>query len=249
MSRSKTIRPLLAAILLAASQPTAAQQASSDANTLIKWLLEEERDLAGIPFGDVLAATSGKKILIVDPVTDAPWLDKLAASLDRTLAALNDPAHSIHSVGRINEASRHIEDQLLKELNSIPGWTCSIPETADGKEQRSGYPDLRLELEDGRVVYLDPKLYARDSRDSSLRTFYYEPKTTTAKVHDDAIHLLVGVAHNSAEGGSLRLEKWDLVDISRIRVRLKAEFQASNRDLYNTGGIVRSTPADSGNRD
>lgn len=229
--------------------PAVAQQDSSDAATLINWLLEEERDLAGIAFGDVLAATSGKKILTVDPATDTPWLDKLAASLDRTIAALNDPSHPIHSVGRINEASRHIEDQLLKELNSIPGWICTIPKTADGKEQRSGYPDLRLEIEDGRVVYLDPKLYARDSRDSSLRTFYYEPKTTTAKVHDDAIHLLVGVAHNSGEGGSLRFEKWDLVDVSRIRVRLKAEFQASNRDLYNTESIVRTASSDSDDGD
>ncbi len=229
--------------------PAPAQQDSSDATTLIKWLLEEERDLTGIPFSDVLAATSGKKILTLDPATDSLWLDKLSASLDRTLGALNTPSHPIHAVGRINEASRHIEDQLLKELNSIPGWTCSVPKTADGKEQRSGYPDLRLELEDGRVVYLDPKLYARNSRDSSLRTFYYEPKTTTAKVHDDAIHLLVGVAHNSGEGGSIRFEKWDLVDISRIRVRLKAEFQASNRDLYNNTSIVRSASSDFGDGD
>jgi hypothetical protein len=229
--------------------PAPAQQESSDATKLINWLLEEERDLTGIPFSDVLAATSGKKILTLDPATDSLWIDKLSASLDRTLGALNTPSHPIHAVGRINEASRHIEDQLLKELNSIPGWTCSVPKTADGKEQRSGYPDLRLELEDGRVVYLDPKLYARNSRDSSLRTFYYEPKTTTAKVHDDAIHLLVGVAHNSGEGGSIRFEKWDLVDISRIRVRLKAEFQASNRDLYNNTSIVRSASSDSGDGD
>jgi hypothetical protein len=229
--------------------PAPAQQESSDATKLINWLLEEERDLTGIPFSDVLAATSGKKILTLDPATDSLWIDKLSASLDRTLGALNTPSHPIHAVGRINEASRHIEDQLLKELNSIPGWTCSVPKTADGKEQRSGYPDIRLELEDGRVVYLDPKLYARNSRDSSLRTFYYEPKTTTAKVHDDAIHLLVGVAHNSGEGGSIRFEKWDLVDISRIRVRLKAEFQASNRDLYNNTSIVRSASSDSGDGD
>lgn len=224
-----------------AATTASAQQAPSDSTTLIHWLLEEERDLAGIPFGDVLAATSGKKINPVDASSDAPWLERLSSALDRTLEAINSPSHPIHNVGRINEASRHIEDQLLDELNSFPGWICSIPKTSDGKEQRSGYPDLRLQLEDGRIVYLDPKLYARGSRDSSLRTFYYEPKTTTSKVHDDACHLLVGVSHNSGEGGTLRFETWDLVDVSRIKVRLKAEFQASNRDLYNTESIVRTS--------
>jgi hypothetical protein len=32
-----------------------------------------------------------------------------------------------------------------------------------------------------RVFYLDPKLYAAGSRDSSFRTFYFEPKITTNK--------------------------------------------------------------------
>ena len=123
------------------------------------------------------------------------------------------------------------------------GWACGIPKTSTGEEQRSGYPDLRLVLEDGSVVYLDPKLHAADSRGSSLRTFYYEPKTTTGKVHDDARHLLVGVSHNQGQGGQLRFEGWELVDVSKIKVRLKAEFQASNRDLYREESVVlQSTP-------
>ncbi|MFM8364589.1 MAG: hypothetical protein ACKOAS_05485, partial [Verrucomicrobiota bacterium] len=66
----------------------------------------------------------------------------------------------------------------------------------------------------------------------------YEPKTTTSKVHDDARHLLVGVHHNEARGGQLRFEGWDLVDVSRINVQLKAEFQASNRDMYRDETVV-----------
>ena len=38
--------------------------------------------------------------------------------------------------------------------------------------QRSGYPDLRIiDLGSKRVFYLDPKLYATGSRDSSFRAF------------------------------------------------------------------------------
>ena len=115
-----------------------------------------------------------------------------------------------------------------------------VPRTAAGEEQRSGYPDLRLVLENGDVVYLDPKLYETDSRNSTLRTFYYEPKTSTNKVHDDARHLLVAIPHNGKTGANLHLLGWELVDVSRICVRLKAEFQASNHDMYQKDNVVAS---------
>lgn len=241
MSYFKFHSLLLLTALVASLAPAAfAEQKPSDSSALIRWLLEEERDLKGILFGEVLEASSGKRIHRIDKAADAPWLDKLSTVLNQTLAAINNPSHPIHTAPRINEASRFIEDQLLVEINTVPGWTSSIPKTADGKEQRSGYPDIRLELEDGSIVYLDPKLFARNSRNSSFRTFYFEPKTTTGKVQDDARHLLIGVAHNSGEGGSLQFESWDIADVSRLKVQLKAEFQASNRDLYSDDTVIRS---------
>jgi hypothetical protein len=228
--------------LVALSSHIRSDEAKPDSTVLIEWLLQDGRDLKGIPFSEVLAATTGKNILPVAP--DAPWLRRLGAVLDRTLAAMNDTAHPIHSVGRINEASRFIEDQLMAECNKEPGWSCGIPRTSAGEEQRSGYPDLRLVLEDQSVVYLDPKLFARGSKTSTLRTFYYEPKTTTSKVHDDARHLLVGVQHNGGEGGQIRFEEWDLVDVSKIKVQLKAEFQAANKDMYRGDTILlKSSPS------
>jgi hypothetical protein len=98
---------------------------------------------------------------------------------------------------------------------------CDFPLTAQGKVQRSGYPDLRItDLESKRLFYLDPKLHAAGPRDSSFRTFYFEPKKSTNKVRDDAAHFVVGL-----------FIRWDLVDLSRFTVKLKAEFQASNRDI------------------
>ena len=235
---SRTLQVLFLAVtgLVASALPIHSGEPKSDSAVLIEWLLQDGRELKGIPFSEVLAATTGKNILPVAP--SAPWLQRLGAVLDRTLAAMNDTVHPIHSVGRINEASRFIEDQLMAECNKEPGWSCGIPQTSAGEEQRSGYPDLRLVLEDQSVVYLDPKLFARGSKTSTLRTFYYEPKSITSKVHDDARHLLVGVQHNGGEGGQIRFEEWDLVDVSKIKVQLKAEFQASNKDLYRSDTIL-----------
>ncbi len=214
---------------------------SSDTRELVGWLLEEGRDLGEIPFSEVLLATTGRKILPVDPAADRPWLDRLGRVLDNVLETMNSPSDPIHRAGRINEASRFIEDRLHAALNHENGWTCAIPKTTDGTEQRSGYPDLRLSLEDGSTVYLDPKLFEDGSRNSTLRTFYYEPKTTTNKVHDDARHLLVAIRHNGKTGTELRLLGWELIDVSRIRVRLKAEFQASNHDLYHPENVVEKS--------
>jgi hypothetical protein len=119
-------------------------------------------------------------------------------------------------------------------------------------------PDLRIvDVASKRVYYLDPKLYAARSRDSSFRTFYFEPKLAMNKVHDDAVHFIAGFEHaprdvaaslsRGASGMSLntaterrdysknlpwKFTRWDLVNLADFRVKLKAEFQASNRDLY-----------------
>jgi hypothetical protein len=238
-------RSLLVA-LLASSLVAVVRAESNDTRDLIAWLLAGDRQLANIPFADVILDATGKRILPVDPVADKPWLTQLSSALDRTLTALNDPAQPIHQAARINEASRYIEDQLHDELNKIPGWKCTIPLTSSGEEQRSGYPDLRLALPDGSFVLLDPKLFDPDSRTSTLRTFYYEPRTLTNKIHEDARHLLVGIRHNGKPGPELQLLGWELIDVSKLRVQLKAEFQASNKDIYQNGNTVArsSTPPD-----
>ena len=107
------------AIGLIAATPLLAEEKKSDATEFIAWLLQDDRDLRGIDFSEVLAATTGKKIIPVDSAIDKSWLEKLAVILNQTLAKLNDPSHPIHSAGRINEASRFIEDELLAACSSI----------------------------------------------------------------------------------------------------------------------------------
>ena len=140
--------------------------------------------------------------------------------------------------------SSHFENSLRELLNTTPGMHCDFPLTNDGKPQRSGYPDLRIvDIDSKRVFYLDPKLYGAGGRDSSFRTFYFEPKKTTNKVRDDAVHFIVGFAHERRGESSSRWKftRWDLVDLSQFQVKLKAEFQASNRDMYRAEAIVASS--------
>jgi hypothetical protein len=211
---------------------------------LINWLLDRNRELNGIDFSEVILATSGKKVLAFDPKAEDNLrvMKAVSAALDAATRQMNTPGSPIQNIARINEVSSHIEDMLRELLNATAGLTCDFPRTAEGHIQRSGYPDLRIvDVKTGRVFYLDPKLYAVGSRDSSFRTFYFEPKTATNKVREDAVHLLAGFEHEAKVGGRWNFTRWDLVDLSHFKVRLKAEFQGSNRDIYRPDAIIATS--------
>ena len=223
---------------IADDKPNAVQQ-------LIPWLLDESAALKGIPFPDVIAATSGKKVLPIDR-TDKDTqriLAEIGHALDDVLAAMNAPDSPARSAKRVNEMSSHFENALREKLNARPGFACDFPKTAVGRAQRSGYPDLRLtDKATGRVLYLDPKLFAAGSRTSSLRTFYFEPKRATNKVNDDAHHLIAGFSHEKTGAGGMQFTRWELIDLATFRVKLKAEFEGSNADLYRPEAVVGSGP-------
>lgn len=222
---------------------TTAEKAPVDA--LIPWLLQEDAQLRGIPFAEVIFHTTGKRVLALDPKekVNARAVKEISGVLDQVMARLNATDSVIQGIPRINEVSSHFEDLIRELLDKVPGFNCDFPKTASGATQRSGYPDLELiDRESRRVYYLDPKLYAIGSRDSSFRTFYFEPKVATNKVREDAVHFIVGFEHEKP-GGDRRWKftRWDLVDLSRFQVKLKAEFQGSNRDMYRPEAIVASS--------
>lgn len=231
----------LFASLLVAPLGYAEETSSNEVGDLIDWLLADEARLEDIAFADVVEATAGKSVLPVDPedAVDQMLLASLASAMDSICERLSAKEHPVHRIGRINEVSRVIEDELLAAFSSGEGLVCEIPRNASGDFQRSGYPDIRLaDTQTSRVFYLDPKVYKAGSETSRFRTFYFEPKLETNKILDDASHLIIGIAHGGKVDGYWRFESWSVVDLSSFRVRLKAEFQASNRDLYQDSAIL-----------
>jgi hypothetical protein len=175
------------------------------ADQLIPWLLDEDQQLRGVPFREVLFDTTGKKVLPFDTnnAVDQRVAKAISAACNETMKRLNAPNSAIQNVNRINEVSSHFEDSLRELLDATPGLRCDFPLTAEGKVQRSGYPDLRIrDLQSKRVFYLDPKLYAAGSRDTTFRALYFEPKKATNKVREDAVHFVVGFEHAPRESGS-----------------------------------------------
>ena len=235
------MRRLLPLLFLALA--TAGAEDKADAvKTLIPWLLDEKDTLREIRFADVIAATSGKKVIAIDPKDqeDRRVLAQLGTALDAVLATMNTPESPTRAAKRVNEMSAKFEDAILAQLKALPGFECAVPPTAAGVRQRSGYPDLRLlDKATGRVFYLDPKLFAHGSKTSALRTFYFEPKRETNKVNDDARHL---IEHDRDAEGVVRFQHWELIDLANFRVKLKAEFAGSNADMYSPEAVVGTGP-------
>ncbi len=206
----------------------------TDDHALVRGLLAEGLDRRTFPFASVIEAASGKKVLplLPDNPTHRRVQNAIEAALQKSLTTLNQPDSPVRKLRRINEASRYFEDALLSHLNATTGLHCEIPKNQQGEHQRSGYPDLRITDEaTGLVFYLDPKLVEKGSETSSFRSFYYEPSTRTGKILDDAVHLLIGIEHDG-KSGAWTFSGWRIVDLSSIRLRLKAEFQTSNAGLY-----------------
>ena len=214
------MRALLLSLLLLAPALFAADMAR-----LVTGLMSEENELNGVPFAEVVHAATGKHVIAIQPTNnvDRELIAKIGHALDKVLVRLNAPDSPARAKKRINEVSALFETALQAELSAIEGFECDVPRTASGARQRSGYPDLRLvDKKSSRVLYLDPKLFARGSRSSSFRTFYYEPKRETNKILDDANHLIVGFEPDAEPAGAWTFLSWELVDLAAFRVRLKA---------------------------
>jgi len=241
---AQILGPILPVLVLCLASVSCAGEPSinnADIDPFVRWLLDDGERLEDVRFAEIAEAVSGYKVLPVDTTdaVDVAMLTHVQESLDAMLQELAKAENPIHAVGRVNEISRHVEDFLLSRLNAAEGYECTIPPNATGRVQRSGYPDLRLvHTASGRVFYIDPKVYKLGSETSSFRSFYFEPKLETNKILDNASHLIVGIAHSGKVEGRWQLDTWKVVDLINFRVRLKAEFQSSNRELYRDEAVL-----------
>jgi hypothetical protein len=226
--------------LLAKGAERARQKSSNSADiALVKGLLKEDLSHRDFEFAVVAEAVSGKKVIPAKGrASEKRVIAAIHAVMGKLLVRMNSDTSPLVGLRRINEGSRFFEDGLMEGLEASEGISCGIPNTREGEAQRSGYPDLRITDDaTGDVYYLDPKLMERGSVDSTLRTFYFEPKDTTLKITDDASHLLIGIEHDGNDG-EWKFLGYRLVDLSKLKVRLKAEFQASNRDVYHESSVL-----------
>jgi len=238
-------KPIAILAMLIAAMPLSAEPAQETGTTdcedtrLAQSLLAKDLGNRRFDFRAIVRATSGKEVIPLDRKNEVHQrlLKHIEAALAETIHEQNREYAPVRELRRINEASRIFEDSLAEKLNAIEGLSCAPAPTVQGVLQRSGYPDLRLLDEaSGTVFYVDPKLVQQGSEQSTFRTFYFEPKTDTLKITDDAVHLILGIEHDG-KAREWTFLGWRVSCLADLSVRLKAEFQASNADLYRDSGL------------
>jgi hypothetical protein len=161
-----------------------------------------------VTFQEVVKESSG---FIVIPFDATDELDKdLMRTLNNTLSKFLKTLTNTRSRlqgNRVNEVGRRIEELLVNELNKQPLYVKKLGS--------SGYPDIEM-----KTSTLD--------ENSSFRYFYY---TNGNKIKCNAKHLLLDIIVSEESPHYWKIEKWALSDLSRLKLRLKCEFNASKSDL------------------
>jgi hypothetical protein len=178
------------------------------------------RKVRNIPFSYVIEMTTGHKVIQLSE-EDKEVVNEV---FEAARAVLEEAKEEDYNEMRPNEISLRLEDKLRSKLKGV------IPEN-----KVAGYPNIMLERE-GKVYYIEVKLAEVGQLNSSFRAFYYEP-VEFAKVTKDARHIMVGFIHRAKS-----VIGFKIVDLSKIKVSLKNEFNTNNKELYKSEAVIKSYP-------
>ena len=115
----------LACTALAQTSPTP----KGPVDQLIPWLLDEDQQLRGIPFSELIFYTTGRKVLPFETsnAVDQRVAKAISAVCNETMNRLNASDSEIQNIDRINEVSSHFENALRELLNATAGLHRSQP--------------------------------------------------------------------------------------------------------------------------
>lgn len=201
---------------------------------VIKQMLQPLRD---IPFRLVINALSGTNVIPIDRAKDK----SLIAALSKVAEAAGRAVNVTGIVrSRPNEVGNDIEEFVKTALNSA-GFAASVPHTKSGKMKTTGYPDVEFKDKAGRTVYIECKTYNIENIATTQRSFYLSP-SDDFKITKDGLHVglsyEVYVAGQTAGGNIYKVKHWMLVDLEKLEVDVKYEFNSDNKRLYTPSNIL-----------
>ena len=197
------VRSLAALGMTILASATMVQSATltSPVDQLIPWLLDEDRQLRGIPFREVIVDVTGKKVLTFDPQNeiDRRVVKQINGVFDEVTRRMNAPDSPIQNIVRINEASSRFEDMFREVLNAMPGFSCDFPRTAKGRGNPRVIPICAWSILRAAACFiLIRKLYETGSRDSSFRASIPSRKSRPTKRADNAVNFIIGFGARAA---------------------------------------------------
>jgi len=188
--------------------------------------------LKGIPYPIAIKALTGCRVLHFD-LSNKENQKLLNLLKNAAQIAVNKAYKQGIFTRRPNEAGNHIEPFVISALRKI-GLIADKPRTKSGKIKVAGYPGIEIRDNQRRTIYLDCKTYNPATKNQSFRTFYFSP-SKDPKITKDAFHLLLSFELTREERkGQMAFVpiSWQLYTLENLKVQVKHEFNASNKELY-----------------
>lgn len=197
----------------------------------------------GVSFPVIVESSTGYKVLSIDKKRDADLIEDLSA-IARIITnryyktPITRETYKLvigkkPKAFRPNEVGRVLEYEICNTPKNFKVILRIQP------LKQVGYPDVKIIEKTGRISFVDIKATTRPDV-GSPRDFYYSPKKKTLeKINSDGFHLLLGFIIKETEPEKFITIGWKLVDLSKIKVSLKAEFNADNLEIYKPEAIIK----------
>lgn len=198
------------------------------------------RPIKGIPFSVIVKSMSEKKVIQIDRnnSSDKRLIEAIESAIiicaaDLKLNPIRRP--------RPNEVGNDVEAYVMRALLQSH-LTASRPTSKAGLGKSTGYPDIIIQDADKRDTYIECKIFAHGSAETTMRSFYLSP-SDSFKVSKDARHLLLAFGMEayaiSGSRDSLYIPRsYKLVDLHDLLCDVKYEFNSDNRRLYASSMII-----------
>lgn len=165
----------------------------------IKTIIKCLAPIKDVPFPLIVKILTDFEVLAFDPLINDN--KQLLMCLSSAAQSAGEKAFEKGiEAKRPNEAGRKIERFVLDALNQVR-LRAETPLSKAGIKKTSGYPDIQIEDENGRTIYIDCKTYDTSTKNSDQRTFYLSP-SEDPKVTKDTLHFLMSFELNRVQRGS-----------------------------------------------
>lgn len=192
------------------------------------------KPVKGVPFSVIVKSLAEREVIQIDKANaaDAELLKRLEKTIQLCAAELkSNPIKR----PRPNEVGNDVEAYVMRALLQA-GLTAARPTSQAGLGKSTGYPDILVRDGENRATYLECKIFANGSAETTMRSFYLSP-SESFKVSVDARHLLLafGMEASPISGSSNSTyipKSYKLIDLHDLLCDVKYEFNSDNRRLY-----------------
>jgi hypothetical protein len=196
-------------------------------HNVIKSGIALSKEFKSIPFPVLIEASSKYKVLKLEPSGQDKELFSQIIESAKNFIQFAKRTKQRFQGDRPNDVGKRIEEVFVQELRK----TKLIPKLLS----KSGYPDMEILDQNGKIAYLESKAVSK-GWNSTFRAFYY---SNSKKITSDGRHLLIAWKIEEERDKYWKISGWKLCDLYHLKIKTKLEFNASNKDLYQSGLVLK----------